>query len=386
MKKSILVLFLLNIIISCNSQVNKKDYIGEWIEVKFQKNEFVIIKCGYEGETLKVSENSIFEHGTMEDSNYKIDNVKSNDKENILFTEKSEKSYFKFSWLDKEKGIAKWQIVDGDSKTDKYFVIKSKSKAVKSVNGTDAECITNEDVGDKVNDSFLLNDNITFSVEDDNCISLKNKKEEMIFENCYDGTIVKIRHISKEFIPLTFISGNYSMDIDFYKNNNQWISKSITYYDSDLDGEIKNTKNISVSLNDFKFNFIKDKFNSQSTSFTSSSFDKITNKNDLIKLDIYEIADILKDNPISLKNITDYNDAAYYLIEQKSYNEARIILLDIVNFSPNRTVAYLNLGDAEWGFDEKSDATKSYKKYIELMTSQGKDLKKIPQRVYDRTK
>ena len=47
--KSIVYLFLLNSIISCNSQVNKKDYLGEWLEVKQQKNEFVIIKCGYEG-------------------------------------------------------------------------------------------------------------------------------------------------------------------------------------------------------------------------------------------------------------------------------------------------------------------------------------------------
>ncbi|MDR3094287.1 MAG: hypothetical protein LBU62_06585, partial [Bacteroidales bacterium] len=39
---------------------------------------------------------------------------------------------------------------------------------------------------------------------------------------------------------------------------------------------------------------------------------------------------------------------------------------------------------AQWGNGDKADAKKSYQKYVELMKSQGKDLKKIPQRVYDR--
>lgn len=386
MSKLICALLLLNIAVSCNSQVSKKDYIGEWIEVKQQKSEFVIVDCGYKGEVLKVTDNSIFEQGVMEDSNYKINHTKNSGSENILFTEKNEKSYFKFVWLNKEKGIAKWQISNNGSKEDRYFVIKTKVKEIKSVKGNKSDCITNNDVGDKVNDSFVLNSNTIFSIENDNCVLIKNKKEEVLLEDCFEGTIIKIRHISKDFIPLTFISGQYSMDIDFYKTNKEWISKTVTYYNSTSKAEVKQTQEIAVSLKGFKFNNIKEKFNNKPISKTSSSFDKIKDKNTLMNLDIYAIADILNDNPVSVKNITTYNDAAYYLIEGKSYNEARIILLDIIKSSPDRTVAYLNLGDAEWGFDEKGDAKKSYKKYIELMKSQNKDLKKIPQRVYDRIK
>ena len=382
--KLIAFVILLIITISCISQVNKKDYLGEWVKLSQIKSEFVIIKCDYAVETLKVSENSIFEYGIMEDSNYKINNIKDNDKEIILFTEKDGKSYFKFTWLDKERGIAKWQIVDNNFKIDKYFVLKTKIKGIKTVKGTKADCVTSDDVGDQVNDSFVLNNNNIFSIENDNCILLKDKKEEILLENCFDGTTIKIRHISKEFIPLTFISGQHSMDINFYKKNSEWLSKSVTYYKSISSGDIKNTQNIEISLKGFEFNTIKEKFNKKSASNPSSSFDVIKDKNALMNLDIYAIADILTDNPVSIKNVSNYNDAAYYLIEGKNYNEARIILLEIVKFSPDRIVAYLNLADAEWGFDEKQDAKKSYQKYIELMKKQGKDLKKIPKRAYDR--
>ncbi|WDF61614.1 hypothetical protein PQ462_09545 [Flavobacterium sp. KACC 22758] len=106
----------------------------------------------------------------------------------------------------------------------------------------------------------------------------------------------------------------------------------------------------------------------------------------MIELYIYKIAGILKNNPVSDQNVTLYNDAALTLIENENFNEARIILLDVTNFSPDRVVAYLNLGDAQWGFDENEDAKKSYQKYLSLMKSQNKDLNKVPKRVYERIK
>lgn len=260
MIKILLSLILLNNLFSCTPQVNNKDYVGEWLEVKHQNNEFVIVKCDYDLETLKVSQNSIFEHGVMEDTNYKIFSVKKNEKVDILFTDNNKKSYFKFYWIDKQKGIAKWQIVDGNNLLDKYFVLKAKSKEIKSLKGTSINCITNSDANNNVNDSLILNNNIVFYVENDNCILLKNKKNKTLLENCFDGTNVRIRNVSKEFIPLTFISGQYLMDIDFYKVSDQWVSKEINYYNSSLKSEIKNTKNIAVSLKDFNFNSIKEKF------------------------------------------------------------------------------------------------------------------------------
>lgn len=80
------------------------------------------------------------------------------------------------------------------------------------------------------------------------------------------------------------------------------------------------------------------------------------------------------------------NDKAYYLEQVGGYEEAIYILNKIITKEPERVVAYLNFGDAQWGVNKKEEAKRSYKKYIQLMKSQGKNLKRIPQRVYDRIK
>jgi hypothetical protein len=386
MRKLVFILFLVNTILSCKSQDNKKDYIGTWIQVQQKDGAFVKVDCGYEGGSIKASDNSIFEKGIMEDSNMKIDHVKQDKESIILFADKREKSYYKFLWIDKEKGISKWEIYDGSSTMVKFYANAFKLKNKKKIKGTEADCVSNDDVGDVVNDSFVIdNGNKVISIEDDNCISLKNKKDVLIFERCFENSIIHIRHIKGNFIPLTIINGQNSMDIDFFNEGSNWISKSVTYYTSSSKGEVKKTQQIIVSLKEFDFGTIADQFRGMNNK-KMTPLDNIKNREKLMQMDVYEIADVLKANPISKENITIYNDAAFNLIEGGNYNEARIILLDIIGFSPDRVVAYLNLGDAQWGFDENENAKKSYKKYISLMKTQGKDLNKIPKRVYDRIK
>jgi tetratricopeptide (TPR) repeat protein len=83
-------------------------------------------------------------------------------------------------------------------------------------------------------------------------------------------------------------------------------------------------------------------------------------------------------------NIPLMNDKAYYLEQLGAYSEAIFILKKVISKSPDRVVAYLNIADAYWGNNEREEAGRSYEKYVELMKSQGKDMKKIPQRVHDR--
>jgi len=225
-------------------------------------NQFVIVNCGYEGGSLKTSNNSIFEKVIMEDINVKIDHIKQDESGIILFTDKSEKAYYKFVWIDKEKGISKWEIQCSESsKIVKYFVNTLKANSVKTIKGTNADCISNGDVGDVINDSLVIEGgNNIILVEDDNCISLKNKKGNQIFERCFDNSIAKIRHKGGKGIPLTIINGQNSIDVDFVNKGNEWISNSITYYKTTSDGEEKNTKQIIVSLKEFDFNNVVEKF------------------------------------------------------------------------------------------------------------------------------
>lgn len=80
------------------------------------------------------------------------------------------------------------------------------------------------------------------------------------------------------------------------------------------------------------------------------------------------------------------NNKAYYLGEAGAHIESIYILKKVLSKRPDRVVAYLNLADSYWEVNNKKEAKVSYQKYIKLMQIQGKDMSKIPQRVYDRIK
>ncbi len=106
--------------------------------------------------------------------------------------------------------------------------------------------------------------------------------------------------------------------------------------------------------------------------------------------DRYLSLDLLNYIEVDNSTVQKYNDIAYYIISIPSCNEELLqeginILLYIVKIFPNRTVAYINLGDAYWGLNENTKAKEAYKKYIELMNANGKE-SKISQRIYERLK
>ena len=119
-----------------------------------------------------------------------------------------------------------------------------------------------------------------------------------------------------------------------------------------------------------QFNFITDDWSSLSMAFPIDSLTQ----------DYFGIA-----NNISSKNIRLFNDIAYYLEQSSSFYESKTILEKVTQISPNRTVAYINLGDAYWGLKQTENARKAYQKYVELMKSSAKEAK-IPKRVLERIK
>ena len=89
--------------------------------------------------------------------------------------------------------------------------------------------------------------------------------------------------------------------------------------------------------------------------------------------------------PIQSSNVDKYNDFGFFLEQSGRYKEAAKLLLEIINFFPERIVAYINLGDAYHGNHEVVKAKQAYQKYVDLMKKAGKQ-KRIPKRVYARLK
>jgi tetratricopeptide (TPR) repeat protein len=88
---------------------------------------------------------------------------------------------------------------------------------------------------------------------------------------------------------------------------------------------------------------------------------------------------------ISNQNLTTLNDFAYKL-ENINPDITINILQKILEKFPNRTVAYLNLADTYWAIGNQELAKENYKRYVEIMKSQKKDLTKIPKQVWERIK
>ncbi len=260
---------------------------------------------------------------------------------------------------------------------------------------------------------FLDNDNIPDKIiNDENNIAFIdiNRKKIKIFLNkiplnhLYDRAGAGVDNIDiysnkRQEIQIT---GNCCVGVSetaYYKyipKYDNWLLYKTVYIENSAN--ITSDINIeyfpySLGIDNKKYNrnkklYLEDSTQSMkaSTKLFNEDYEKFKNpkKYDL-KYTIEDFGELLRNNPINANNIDKYNNLAYYLSEMD--NNISIYLLErIINKFPDRTVAYLNLADSYWGIGEKERAVENYKKYIELMKLQNKDLKKIPQRVWERTK
>jgi hypothetical protein len=93
------------------------------------------------------------------------------------------------------------------------------------------------------------------------------------------------------------------------------------------------------------------------------------------------MAEIITCNPVSPENVENYNNFAFYL----SFNEQTLlasgyILTQVIEKVPNRTVAFINLGDVYRKLDNGAKAAEYYERYMLLMKREGKE-KRIPPRI-----
>ncbi len=81
--------------------------------------------------------------------------------------------------------------------------------------------------------------------------------------------------------------------------------------------------------------------------------------------------------------ISALNDYGFFLQESGRLKESVKVLSLVTEISPNRAVAYLNLGDSYWKQNKKENAVKAYQLYAGLMKN-SREQKQIPNRVIQR--
>lgn len=252
---------------------------------------------------------------------------------------------------------------------------------------------------EKINKNHNQNSTIHFQNTNDNqsyiinlhTNSITPKSENIYFENDF----LVIKKTFEDTNPHDIINYNFyfkpiqneiNLDrIEFtketYVEGDDLCNLSYTYL-------LKNNISFTVDeINSFTVNNLKS-FNRKLT--VKEALDIVSVKNKYYQctssLDQDEIHLLLKEFPISSKTLNDYNNIAYFLQEKKSYRESLFLLKEILQTDPNRVVAWLNLADVQWALNNNSESKKIYQQYITLMKNQGKDVKKIPQRVYERSK
>ncbi|QDP85775.1 hypothetical protein FNJ88_09540 [Chryseobacterium sp. SNU WT5] len=186
----------------------------------------------------------------------------------------------------------------------------------------------------------------------------------------------------------------------FFKNNWFLFKTSVSNVEGDF------IPAISIEINDLsksidgKVATNKTEYNIEITKLKRNNLEHLLNydkkyrtayKNKTLKfvntLGFDELAEMTYFIPITEANVNSYNDIAFYNSFTKDGNNSSIFLLKkIIHQFPDRVVAYLNLGDSYWANENKEQAEIVYKKYIEIMKTQNKDLSKIPQRVFERIK
>ena len=149
---------------------------------------------------------------------------------------------------------------------------------------------------------------------------------------------------------IKIVKKNDSLQYVFYHNNKVKKTGQVLIYTED-------NQNILNFKNSFSAEFNDDMIVFQNYGNAMNSYERIPYCN-LKYITLKKIFHINKDE------LTFYNDKAFYLEQAGLYKEAIYLLEKIIPDFPNRTVAYLYLGDAYWENNEKEKAKKMYKIYI----------------------
>jgi hypothetical protein len=261
LKKPFLILLIASFAIACNPSVNEDLFEGTWTAVTKTAKSCQIIDCGLPGEQITLASDSLSHKGTMDDISFKADHITNENGETVYFPGKDKKFYYRFIWADDQAGITNCEINMNGTKVMRFFVNQTNIGEVKKVKGGSADCVTANETGDTINDSLSIGDGSkVLYIEDDDCLAVRDRQGKQLLDRCFEAFILRIRPVKGNLLPLTFIAGSRSIDIDFYASGNEWISKTATYYRPIGAREEKVTRPYVVSFKDFEFDNIVTQF------------------------------------------------------------------------------------------------------------------------------
>ncbi len=229
---------------------------------------------------------------------------------------------------------------------------------------------------DGVVDNFIFESN-----------EIKIKSQKNIWEIKYFTDLGNLSQIVKYHNEIYLFDGGTGTDFGeltvylYNKNLNNWFNianiehykdeSRRNHYDEDIFTEQPSVDGTIIKIKD-KDSLLQITSNIK-LMFEQKRFEDIKK---VIKSVPFQIDDL------STKNLSSYNDIAYYLQQANANDEAIFLLEKIIEKFPNRTVLYLNLADAYYGINENEEAKVNYEKYIEFMKKSGKE-NKIPKRVLE---
>jgi len=264
--------------------------------------------------------------------------------------------------------------------------------------------INKDNIPDKVVSSAPgMGDELSLYIKKDNKFNLVLKT--INFSQDGGNKVSDIKETKEGFVIVTTFPdrGYYEENYQIIYGNNSFILKNVVYKTSSWQDDYTKTyvcnviQNINISKNPYKFKIKgmpgeENRNQECSVEYYSGKtlqefIDRFKERNSpQIVQGIERYKQLLQTFPITQQNILQYNDIGYYLQQSQNNREAIFLLTKLIEKFPNRVVAYLNIADAYWEINDKGKAKEYYQKYISLMKTQDKDLKKIPQRVYDRNK
>lgn len=389
MKYVILISFLL-LFIQCKGQNSSE-------EVRTSKNDTIILSSGIyvltpndkEIRDLKLKHGDENFYVIADDANYYMAEISGLSKIKITYPRFSKLVFKEEGFiLDKSKYDNNWLVIDyhkGDkpkiySLLDYYLSLNEKSKSKES---TSTKSIKTEGsslvVNNKYFDDLIVNAmSLTTNLE-----IIDETQFYLIYE--YSASATKMKQVYNFNCVNSKV---YLLSKEILKYGLQGASFNKIYLKNYIldDKKLSDLEDIGSSI---PSNFLPAKSLAY-TQLLDNDFHKLgiikynrTNEERFMNYNLNNTDNIKQ---FYIENMDKLNNTAYYFEQSKNYKESIFLLKEIIKKEPNRVVAWLNIADAYWGNNQKKEAKEAYQKYISLMKSQKKDLKKIPQRAQERSK